>query len=147
MWGLKIGVIGVAFSSFAVIATAQADDCQNASSQSALNECYGNAYKKSDAELNKIFKTLQRRADNADLKKKLVQSQRTWIAFRDAECDMQTIGGGSISGMAYSICLSDLTAERVNDLKKYLKCGKATATAPSPPPVTDQFYNYQFWLS
>lgn len=66
---LKIGVIGVAFSAFAIIATAQADDCQNASSQSALNECYGKAYKKSDGELNKIFKTLQRRADDADLKK------------------------------------------------------------------------------
>ena len=129
---LKIGVIGVAFSAFAIIATAQADDCQNASSQSALNECYGKAYKKSDAELNKIFKTLQRRADDADLKKKLVQSQRAWIAFRDAECDMQTVGGGSISGMAYSICLSDLTAERVSDLKKYLKCEEGDSNCPFP---------------
>ena len=66
MRGLKLGIIGVVFSSFAAIATAQADDCQNASSQAALNECFGNAYKKSDAELNKLFKTLQRRADDAD---------------------------------------------------------------------------------
>ncbi|MBR7651076.1 lysozyme inhibitor LprI family protein [Brucella oryzae] len=132
MRGLKLGIIGVVFGSFAAIATAQADDCQNASSQAALNECYGKAYKKSDAELNKIFKTLQRRADDADLKKKLVQSQRAWIAFRDAECDMQTVGGGSISGMAYSICLSDLTTERVNDLRKYLKCEEGDSNCPFP---------------
>jgi len=132
MRGLKFAIIGVVFSSFAVIATAQADDCQNASSQAALNECYGKAYKKSDAELNKVFKTLQNRADDADLKKKLVQSQRAWIAFRNAECDMQTVGGGSISGMAYSICLSDLTTERVNDLKKYLKCEEGDSNCPFP---------------
>ncbi|MBQ0709495.1 MULTISPECIES: lysozyme inhibitor LprI family protein [unclassified Ochrobactrum] len=132
MRGLKVGIIGLVFGSLGVISTAQADDCQNASSQAALNECYGKAYKKSDAELNKIFKTLQRRADDADLKKKLVQSQRTWIAFRDAECGMQTYGGGSISGMAYSICLSDLTTERVNDLKKYLKCEEGDSNCPFP---------------
>ncbi len=132
MRGLKIGIFGALLSSFAAIATAQADDCQNASSQAALNECYGKAYKKSDAELNKVFKTLQRRADDADLKKKLVQSQRAWIAFRDAECDMQTAGGGSISGMAYSICLSGLTQQRINDLKKYLKCEEGDSNCPFP---------------
>ncbi len=132
MLGSRIAIIGVACSCFAAIAPAQADDCQNASSQAALNECYSKAYKKSDADLNKIFKTLQRRADDADLKKKLVQSQRAWIAFRDAECDMQTFGGGSISGMAYSICLSDMTTERVNDLRKYMKCEEGDSNCPFP---------------
>ncbi|MCH4539928.1 lysozyme inhibitor LprI family protein [Brucella tritici] len=132
MRGLKLGIIGVVFSSFAAIATAQADDCQNASSQAALNECFGNAYKKSDAELNKLFKTLQRRADDADLKKKLVQSQRAWIAFRDAECDMQTFGGGSIVGTSYPICLSGLTTQRINDLKGYLKCDEGDSNCPFP---------------
>ncbi|WP_411506489.1 lysozyme inhibitor LprI family protein [Brucella anthropi] len=120
------------FSSFAAIAAAQADDCQNASSQAALNECYGKAYKKSDTELNKVFKTLQHRTDDAELKKKLTQSQRAWIAFRDAECDMQTFGGGSISGMAYSICLSELTTQRIDDLKKYLKCDEGDSNCPFP---------------
>ncbi|PWU77117.1 urease-associated protein [Ochrobactrum sp. POC9] len=132
MRGLKLGIIGVVFSSFAAITTAQADDCQNASSQAALNECFGNAYKKSDAELNKLFKTLQRRADDADLKKKLVQSQRAWIAFRDAECDMQTFGGGSTVGTSYPICLSGLTTQRINDLKGYLKCDEGDSNCPFP---------------
>lgn len=132
MRGLKIGIITMVVSSFAAIAAAQADDCQNASSQAALNECYGKAYKKSDTELNNIFKTLQHRTDDAELKKKLTQSQRAWIAFRDAECDMQTFGGGSISGMAYSICLSELTTQRIDDLKKYLKCDEGDSNCPFP---------------
>lgn len=132
MRGLKLGIAATLFSFFAALAPAQADDCQNASSQATLNECFGKAYKKSDAELNKLFKDLQHRTDDADLKQKLVQSQRAWIAFRDAECDMQTFGGGSISGTSYPICLSGLTTQRITDLKKYLKCEEGDSNCPFP---------------
>lgn len=115
------------------LSTAQADDCQDVTgSQADLNSCYGNQLKTSDGELNKLYKELERRADDAELKQSLVKSQRAWIAYRDAECDMQTIGGGSIVGMSRAICLSGLTMQRIDDFKRYLKCEEGDSNCPFP---------------
>lgn len=48
----------------------------------------------------------------------LLNAQRSWLAFRKAECDLQYAqwGGGSIRNNAYNGCMLDLTAKRVFDL-------------------------------
>ncbi|MFD1703386.1 lysozyme inhibitor LprI family protein [Methylopila henanensis] len=124
-----LGATAMAFVSYAI-----ADECSNADSQAKLNECYGNAFKKTDSELNKLYKEIERRlSDDPDTKKSLVVAQRAWVAFRDAECNLQASGGGSAAGMTYPICLSRLTENRIQDFKNYLKCEEGDTSCPIPP--------------
>lgn len=120
----------------AVAGAARADDCDNAqASQADLNECYGKAFKASDAELNKLYKEITARLkDDPDATKLLVATQRAWVAFRDAECDFQSsaVAGGSALPMVHAICLDGLTTRRVEDFKAYLNCEEGDMSCPVP---------------
>ena len=91
-----------------------AESCDTASSSQAdLNECYGKAYKKSDDELNALYKQIMMRLkDDAATTKLLVTAQKAWVAFRDAECNFSTSGSaqGSVYPMIQSICLDGLAS-------------------------------------
>jgi uncharacterized protein YecT (DUF1311 family) len=71
-----------------------AEDCDAPNrSRAELNDCYGNAYKASDAELNSIYKQIEGRLkDDQVTTKLLVTAERAWVSFRDAECDFSTSG-------------------------------------------------------
>lgn len=116
------------------LSAARADDCDKATGgQAGLNECYGNAFKKADAELNKLYKEIEARLkDDADTTKLLVTAQKAWVAYRDGECDFQTAGGGSDVGMAYPICQTAITQSRIDDFKGYLKCEEGDMNCPVP---------------
>jgi len=104
-------------------------------SQAELNECYGNAYKKADAELNILYGQITARLkDDKATAKLLVAAQRTWVAFRDAECNFSASGvsGGSAHGMILAICLDRLTGKRIDDFKNYLKCQEGALDCPVP---------------
>ena len=61
-------------------------DCANASDQATMNQCAGQEFKAADEELNAVYQQITGRLkDNQDSKKVLVNAQRAWIAFRDAE--------------------------------------------------------------
>ena len=63
-------------------------------SQAELNDCYGNAYKKADAELNVLCRQITARLkDDKATTKLLVAAQRAWVAFRDAECAFLCVRG------------------------------------------------------
>jgi uncharacterized protein YecT (DUF1311 family) len=117
--------------------TARADECDNAQGgQAGLNECYDKMFKKSDAELNKLYKEIEARLkDNPDQKKLLVTAQRAWIAFRDAGCNFQSSGsaGGSAGPMIYSMCLDTQTKGRIEEFKSYLNCEEGDLSCPVPP--------------
>ncbi|MBN8293878.1 DUF1311 domain-containing protein [Rhodobacter sp. NTK016B] len=51
----------------------------------------------------------------------LLEAQRAWIAYRDANCAMEYAqwGSGSMRMTAGSSCLLDMTAERTLDLRAY----------------------------
>lgn len=104
-------------------------------SQAGLNECYGKAYKKSDDELNALYKQITARLkDNAAAAKLLVTAQKAWVTFRDAECNFSTSNSaqGSVYPMVQSICLDGLTSQRIKDLKSYLKCEEGDLSCPVP---------------
>ena len=72
-----------------------------------MNICAGADYKASDAKLNADYgEIVKRLSDNADARKLLQESQRAWVAFRDAECKFSTSGveGGSIHPMVHAGC-------------------------------------------
>ncbi|MGK6311369.1 lysozyme inhibitor LprI family protein [Neorhizobium sp. DT-125] len=104
------------------------DACYNkAQSQSAMTECSVNDLKPVDDELNKLYKEMETRLKgDDDTKKALIDAQKKWVAFRDAECTLSTIrtAGGSINPMNFNICATDLTSKRIDDFKSYLNCSK-----------------------
>jgi uncharacterized protein YecT (DUF1311 family) len=56
-------------------------------SQMGMNICADADYKAADAKLNEAYREVMKRmSDDAEGRKLLQTAQRTWIAFRDAEC-------------------------------------------------------------
>lgn|SRR5690606_6481665 len=111
-------------------------DCTDAGDQRALNECTNNSYKKSDSELNQLYKEIKTRLkQDPDSAKKLAASQRSWITFRDAECDFATANSqdGSAYGIWVSLCRDRLTKARIKDFKAYLSCEEGDLSCPVPP--------------
>ncbi|WP_376702587.1 lysozyme inhibitor LprI family protein [Mesorhizobium sp. ISC25] len=124
------------------------DKCA-AKDQAAPNACADAASRKSDYKLNELYQQIEARLkDDADTKALLVQAQRDWVKFRDAECSFQTAGaaGGSVAPTLIASCLDSLTQSRVKDFEAYLKCqegdpscpGPAANTSPAVPAVADE---------
>ncbi|WP_353826283.1 lysozyme inhibitor LprI family protein [Mesorhizobium sp.] len=112
------------------------DKCYDAAKdQAAPNECADATSNKSDKKLNELYKQIEARLnDDADTRTLLVQAQRDWVKFRDAECSFQTAGaaGGSVAPMLIAQCVDRLTQSRVKDFEGYLKCQEGDPGCPVP---------------
>jgi uncharacterized protein YecT (DUF1311 family) len=123
------------FAAVIPLSIAHAENCQNAVKQDEMNDCAYEAYKRSDAELNALYKQIMSRTkDDSNTAALLIKAQRAWMAFRDAECTFMTSGsvGGSVHPMALSSCLERLSRARVMDLKWYLHCSEGDSACPLP---------------
>ena len=87
--------------------------CRRVVVTSDLTECLDLAWRKSDAKLNETYARVQRVLD-PDEKKRLVQSQRFWIKYRDATCDAEykLYGGGTGGPPTRLACLEAETRAR-----------------------------------
>lgn len=111
------------------------DECANAKDQATMNECFDVSFRKTDKKLNELYKQIETRLkDDANTKKLLVQAQRDWNKFRDAECGFQTAGAaeGSMMPMLIAQCMDGLTQSRVKDFEGYLKCEEGDLSCPVP---------------
>jgi uncharacterized protein YecT (DUF1311 family) len=61
----------------------------DAQSQAEMNAQARKDFERVDAELNKIYQSLLAKLADTEAKNKLRESQRAWIAFRDAEAALQ----------------------------------------------------------
>lgn len=104
---------------------APALDCSNGP-QSALNECAAAGFHAADAQLNTAYQAVTRRLTDTPARRSLVEAQRAWIRFRDAECEFDTRSseGGSIRPLLFSGCQKRLTERRTADLNAYLSCNQ-----------------------
>jgi uncharacterized protein YecT (DUF1311 family) len=104
--------------------------------QMELNRCYNEQYKKVDAHLNVVYRKVmellelelkysQRHPEEEQIKhaqtaiQKLKATEKAWISYRDMNCEAAEFeyGGGSISPMMWSICMTTVTEHRIADLK------------------------------
>lgn len=111
------------------------DDCSNASTQAAMNECADKSLIASDAELNALYKKIQTRLkDDQATSRLLVSAQRAWVAFRDAECEFSSSGvaQGSIYPMTVLQCRDGMTEQRIKDFQNYLECDEGDTSCPVP---------------
>ncbi|MFB9979817.1 lysozyme inhibitor LprI family protein [Mesorhizobium kowhaii] len=115
---------------------ARADDCANAQDQATTDECAGKDFDAADKKLNGAYKQIEARLkDNAASKKLLIDAQRAWVAFRDAECAFQggpPANAGSVRPMVVANCQAGLTNLRLKDLQDYLHCEEGVLDCPVP---------------
>ncbi|MDJ1464299.1 lysozyme inhibitor LprI family protein [Nitratireductor sp. GZWM139] len=116
-----------AFLLFASSAPLHADelDCDDAQTQADMTQCAGKSYQAADKKLNARYgDAMKRYESNEEARTLLRDAQRAWIAFRDAECDLATLGvrGGSIEPMIRAQCLEDLTEDRSDQLEDLVDC-------------------------
>lgn len=92
----------------------------NAQTMIDMKDEAGVKYKQADAQMNRIYKMARESLDNAG-KEKLKKAQMAWIKYRDLCCDAEAsiYEGGSMSGLAYTTCMTTLTNERSGRLKVY----------------------------
>ncbi|MDQ0586040.1 lysozyme inhibitor LprI family protein [Variovorax paradoxus] len=106
-------------------ATACEDKAQN---QAQLTACAAADLKQANARLNQLYREMQTRlSGDQRTVKLLVDAQKKWLGFRDAECALQTVRttGGSIQSMNVASCLAALTQSRAKDFENLLGCSLA----------------------
>lgn len=104
-------------------------DCNNAQTQADMNQCAAEDYRKADAAMNAQWAETRAAmlewdkasppSDDNGAAKRLLASQRAWLAYRDAACDVEgySVEGGSMQPLMVSSCLADLTTRRTEELK------------------------------
>jgi len=135
MIAVILGSLILAPFSAAPLSVAQAEDCSNAATQTTMNSCADEAYKKADAELNAVYKQITDRLKNDQpAKKLLVTAQKAWLNFRDSECTFATAAAarGSMYPMLLAQCREGVTGKRTDELKAYLNCAEGDMACPVP---------------
>ena len=112
-------------------ATEPALDCDNAQTQTEMNICAAEEFAASDAELNAqweltaaAMKALDAETDRETDKQPghfetLLEGQRAWLKFRDAQCLAESFKarGGSMQPLLVSQCKTYMTELRIEQLR------------------------------
>ena len=116
-----------------LLATALACTANEAQSGVGARACYARQAAETDAEMVAQFaltltalrrddaETQSQRANRADMVPGLLASQKAWLAYRDAECDMvadQASGGNGGPAELDALCRVELNRQRTIDLKQ-----------------------------
>jgi uncharacterized protein YecT (DUF1311 family) len=100
-----------------------------AQTQFELTETEGEKFKQADKELNAAYDRLFAKISPAG-QSALREAQRTWLRFRDQECDFETFAtrDGSIHSMVLLICRTNLTQLRTKQLVAQIECEEGDLT-------------------
>jgi uncharacterized protein YecT (DUF1311 family) len=136
---IRVITVFVALVSSLLIPLAQID----AQTQAEMNAEASADFVKADAELNKTYGALLKELPDAESKEKLKQSQRAWLAFRDAEAEFEGRGGSMAPTLRYAT-KTDLTEQRTKQLKARLdeeaapneKDASTSSPTPTPTPAS-----------
>ena len=95
----------------------------NAQTQASMNAEARADFKRADAELNKTYEAVLKKLPDDESKRKLKESQRAWLAFRDAEAAFAAdeARGGSMAPTLRYATMTELTQQRIKQLKARLK--------------------------
>lgn len=119
-------VLGLAAACGALPVWAASDSCYDkAQTQADLNACSAENLKRSDAELNQLYRQiLVRLSGDQPAQAALTKAQRAWMDFRDQECRFVTLrtADGSIHPMMLNECRARIARNRVSDLRDDLAC-------------------------
>ncbi|CAM4041375.1 MULTISPECIES: lysozyme inhibitor LprI family protein [Lelliottia] len=124
----------IAGAALLLSASALADECASASTQTDLNTCTAQQYQTADKKLNQTYQAAMKRAA-APQRELLKKAQQAWIALRDADCAFAGSGseGGSVQPMIINQCMTEKTAEREAYLASLMQCEEGDLSCPLPP--------------
>jgi uncharacterized protein YecT (DUF1311 family) len=99
------------------------EGCPSEQNQMGLNQCAYQKFQVADAALNASYKELMAKISpngQASLRK----AEKSWIAYRDDQCDFETLGtvNGTINGMMLTECDTALTLAQTKRLNAQLHC-------------------------
>lgn len=105
--------------------TAAYGQCMDkASSTVAMSECIKAETQVQDQRLNRVYKQLMGKLD-AGQQKSLRDVQRTWLAYRDGNCQFHVqASGGTMAVLEGGTCLMDMTRDRAAELERVLSPGQ-----------------------
>jgi len=85
---------------------------------SDLVDCLSKAKDASDVQLNSLYQRLRKKLDGEDATH-LVETQRIWIKYRDANCSAERAlyDGGTGAYPAYLACIESMTRARTKELQ------------------------------
>jgi uncharacterized protein YecT (DUF1311 family) len=91
----------------------------HAQTQAEMNAQGRKDFERVDAELNKTYQSLLAKLADTEAKNKLKESQRAWIAFRDAEAAFAAdqFRGGSAAPVLRWTSMTETTEQRIKQLK------------------------------
>jgi uncharacterized protein YecT (DUF1311 family) len=101
---------------------AQKLNCNDAQTQSDINQCAQVSYQNADKKLNQVYKDIISKLSGSR-KQKLITAQQAWIRFKDTSCEFERSGheGGSIAPTIYFGCLETTTNQRTKQLQEYIQ--------------------------
>lgn len=114
-----------------LLAPSFANECDTAIAQSQIDACAALELKQADAQLNEAYGELKARYTKlGKVQGKLVEAQRAWLKFRDAECALTVFPnlGTTVETMVRSQCLATLTRQRLSDIRVKLSCQESDYT-------------------
>ena len=93
-----------------------------AQSQAEMNRTAAEDFEQADARLNKVYDQVLHSLD-AQGQEKLKTAERAWVSFREAESALaaDVARGGTMAPLLGSARSTELTQQRIADLKKMLK--------------------------
>lgn len=133
----------------ALLAQSGADalDCDNAMTQTAMNMCSKQEYDRADAELNRVWEQVRAHARNADGTydhddgqpghwETLLKAQRAWLIYREEHCRLSSYDarGGSLQPLLLNDCMTSLTEARAAELRRLL----FNQVSGEPKPVSEE---------
>ncbi|HVI06279.1 MAG TPA: lysozyme inhibitor LprI family protein [Sphingomicrobium sp.] len=92
--------------------------------QMGMNMCAGREFERADRDLNLEWAKAKGWAkDDPQTSRLLLRSQRAWLKYRDAQCELMADEdrGGSIAPLEQGKCLTGMTRERTEALANFAK--------------------------
>jgi uncharacterized protein YecT (DUF1311 family) len=126
-----VAAVGMMFLSLVSVSAQDGQDiglsrdynvCMDKSGGVTLNmlNCIDAETKRQDARLNKIYKEVMAAQMDDGGKKRLLEAQRAWIKFRDADVDFyRDPNGGTAATLAGSDRYLTMTAQRAAELENF----------------------------
>ena len=98
----------------------QASECRELTNYGHIAGCFSKIHMKSDGMLNQTYKELFNYLKESD-RKNLVDAQRKWIEFRDADCKFSDPRDkkDNIPRANEAVCLMEHTLTRLEKLREY----------------------------
>ncbi|RYH01300.1 DUF1311 domain-containing protein [Salipiger sp. IMCC34102] len=102
-------------------AAAQEVACSDPQTQTDMNICAAEAAARADDLLNAEWRVTQSFAKARGLGEVLLEAQRAWLGFRDAQCAAEAAryDGGSLQPLVHANCIERLTLRRTDDLRQF----------------------------